>query len=367
MNIDLKDAEIVQAGLWDNPELSINQINVWHAGKEKQFSIELSQLIQTANKRRKSVNKEQASKEIAVQELEEVLRDLKVDLRKSVYELLYLQSFHQVLKRQAESFDRLIPAYKRQVEQNNVAKTELLRLQSFSLALENDINEAQSEINALQRLLKSLLNLDYVVILEIEDANDNVKNTGLLSLNDLIEYSIASRPDLRRQEKQVMYYEKSLVYEKSLRVPDITLNAAYDRHGGVWKDFAGVGISFGLPFFNRNQGGIKAAKIGRDQSQYLLQRYQNTVVHEVTEVFENYRQARQFYETTNKNELLSELDGMLEVYTSNLLNKNVSMLEYIDFMDTYKTNKQIVLMAKKQLNVLFEELQYVVGNYELGI
>jgi cobalt-zinc-cadmium efflux system outer membrane protein len=181
----------------------------------------------------------------------------------------------------------------------------------------------------------------------------------------LIEQSIASRPDLKRQEKQVIYYDKSLVYEKSLRVPDVTLSAVYDRYGGVWKDFAGVGISIGLPFFNRNQGGIRAAKIGRDQSQYLLQQQQNTVVHEVTEVFGNYQQACLFYKKTSENELLSELDGMLEVYTNNLLNKNVSMLEYIDFMDTYKTNKQIIFMAKKQVNMLFEELEYVVGNYEL--
>ena len=53
---------------------------------------------------------------------------------------------------------------------------------------------------------------------------------------------------------------------------------------------------------------------------------------------------------------------MLNVYTKNLLNKNISMLEFIDFMDSYKTNKETLLSARKKVNTQFEELQYTVGS-----
>ncbi len=43
------------------------------------------------------------------------------------------------------------------------------------------------------------------------------------------------------------------------------------------------------------------------------------------------------------------------------MNRNISMLEYIDFMDAYKTNKQTMLNAGKKVNMQFEELQYTVG------
>jgi cobalt-zinc-cadmium efflux system outer membrane protein len=52
---------------------------------------------------------------------------------------------------------------------------------------------------------------------------------------------------------------------------------------------------------------------------------------------------------------------MLDIYTRNLLKKNISMLEFIDFMDTYKSTKQMVLTAQKQVGVLFEELECAVG------
>lgn len=65
MNISLADAEMVQAKLWDNPELSVSSVNLWSSREQRnqletsafpkntQFSIELSQLIRTANKRGK--------------------------------------------------------------------------------------------------------------------------------------------------------------------------------------------------------------------------------------------------------------------------------------------------------------------------
>jgi cobalt-zinc-cadmium efflux system outer membrane protein len=362
MNIDVADAAVAQAKLWDNPELSVNQLNFWTEGaRNTEFSVELSQLIRTANKRGKLINKEKTAKEIAIQEFEDVLRGLKLELRNSISELVYIQSFREVLENQTESLNRLILAYKKQFEQNNVAKTELLRLQSSALELENELNEVKTEWNTQQKFLKSLLNLDYPVVIEVK-FNDELKTIDNLSLNDLIQKAMESRPDMKRGELQTQYYEKSLAYEKSLRVPDITLNGNYDRYGGVWKDFVGVGVSFEIPFFNRNQGNIKAAKIGRELSQYLVQQQQNTIQHEVTESFENYRLAYQFYKKINENELFAELEDMLEIYAKNLLNKNISMLEYIDFMDSYKTNKQTILASRKKLNMQLEELNFVVGN-----
>lgn len=379
LNVDIADAAISQAKLWDNPSLSISDINLWSTNSQRegekelipplfgsfarntQFSIELSQLIQTANKRGKLVSQEKVSKEIAIQEFEDVLRGLKIELRKSINEITYLQAYQQVLLQQNQSVNQLITAYKKQVAQGNIAKNELLRLQSSLLEIENEENELQTELNQQQKTLKTLLNIDPVLTIEIEDINTRSKNPDTISLADLLNQASEYRPDIKAQRLQVKFHEKSLAYEKAQRIPDLTVSANYDRFGGVWKDFIGFGISFDLPFLNRNQGNIKAAKINREQSQYLAEQQQSLAKHEVVEAFNNYAMAYRFYEKIKNNDLLSEIDGMLNVYTKNLLNKNISMLEYIDFMDTYKTNKETILTAHKKLNILFEELQYQVG------
>lgn len=374
MHIRLADAEIAQAKLWDNPELSIGSVNLWSTRKQReeieaggfpgntQFSIELSQLIQTANKRSKLVNREKISKEITVQEFEDVLRGMKIELRKLILETGYLQSYREVLSGQQKSLEQLISAYKRQVAQGNIAKSELLRLQSGLLELESEMNEIQTGLNEQQKSLKSLLHLPPFCVVEIEENNSDIINPDNISLASLLEKATGSRPDIKRQQLQTRFYEKALIYEKAQRIPDITLSANYDRYGGVWKDFTGFGVSLSLPLLNRNQGNIKSAEISLGQSRFLDLQQQNMAQHEVAEAFGNYVNAYEFHKKITGNELLLELDGMLDVYTKNLLNKNISMLEYIDFMETYKSNKQTVLSSRKNMYSSFEELQYTVGS-----
>lgn len=378
-DVDIADAAIAQAKLWDNPNLSVSDVNLWSTrsqrdgesevipplfgsfAKNTEFSIELSQLIQTANKRGKLVNREKVSKEIALQEFEEVLRGLKVELRNSVYEIQYSQAYLAILTNQRESLSRLIESHKKQVSQGNIAKNELLRLQSSFLELENEINEVLSDLNEQQKTLKVLLNVNPFTNLEIEEDRIPQKSPDSILLARLMELAEESRPDMKLYKLQTQYHEKSLAYEKSLRVPDLTISANYDRYGGVWKDFIGFGVSVDLPFFNRNQGNIRAARISRDQSLYLARQQQNVIQHEVAASYNNYVYTYAFYKKINDDSLLPELDNMLDTYTKNLQNRNINMLEYIDFMDAYRANKQTVLTARKKVSIQFEELQYTVG------
>jgi len=93
----------------------------------------------------------------------------------------------------------------------------------------------------------------------------------------------------------------------------------------------------------------------------MARQQQNKAQHEIAEFFNNYSKAYDFYNKIDNSNLSTEFDNMLEVYAKNFLNKNISMLEYIDFMETYKSNKQILLSAKKNLNIQFEELQHKTG------
>lgn len=375
-NIDIADAAIAQARLWDNPTLSIEGMNLWSTKSQRdeirdmatssfvkntEFSIELSQLILTANKRGKLIRREKVSKEIARQEFEKILRGLKAELRKSIYEIQYLQAYLNILMNQRQSVNQLVESHRKQVQQGNIAKSELLRLQSSLLDLENEINDTQLDLEEQRKTLKILLNIDPLTYIEVADDPDTVKNPDNIILSDLLYIADESRPDMKQYKLQTQYYQRSLDYEKSQRIPNINISASYDRYGGVWKDFVGFGISIDLPFFNRNQGNIKAAKLSLDQSQYLSQQQQSIIRHEIATAYNSYLHTYSFYKKIENNTLFSELDGMLDVYTKNLQYRNIGMLEYVDFMDTYKSSKQTMLTAKKNVSIQFEELQYTVG------
>jgi len=383
MNIPIAEAFLAQVKLWDNPNVSISNLNLWSTnkqregeaevipplfgsfGKNMEFSVELSQLIQTANKRGKLVRMEKVSKEMTIRQFEEFLRGLRAELRKTIAELVYLDAYFQVLNEESGSFSRLISTYERQVADGNVSRMELLRLQSALFDIENEKNEVEVERNAQQRVLKVLLCLEPDITIRIKPSDQKIFSPQQLSLSELIQTATDSRPDLKLQELETQYHEKSLVYERSQRVPDITLSVGYDRYGGVWKDFIGFGVNIDLPLFNRNQGNINMARISREQSMYRTQQHHNRVHNEIAEALNSYVLLYDFYRKIDENPLLHELDAMLDVYARNFLNRNISMLEYIDFMNTYRNNKQTWLNARKNLSVQCEELRYAVGELEI--
>jgi cobalt-zinc-cadmium efflux system outer membrane protein len=379
MNIGIAEAQVVQAKLWENPNFSISGVNFWNPSghgedgqpavpplfgsfaKNTQFSIELSQLILTANKREKLVAREKMAKDIAIEQFEMVLRGLKVELRKTIQQIVYLEEYFHVIENEQTKLDQLIDAYKKQVAQGNFSKSDLVRLQSSALELDNEANETQTALNEQTKTLKALLAADPLTKIVILEETSSIPDPDSIIIAGLFQKAEEYRSDLKINKLETQYFNKSLAYEKAQRIPNLTVSANYDRSGGVWKDFVGFGVSFDLPFLNRNQGAIKAACIAHEQSKYKEKQLANQVQQEVMEAYANYQRAYTFYQKVNSNELLAEADKMLGDYTKNLLNRNVSMIEFVDFMNTYKSNKQTALNAKRSMQMQFEELQYRVG------
>ena len=86
MNISISDAAITQARLWNNPTISVSDINLWKY-KEKEFSAELSQSVVISGKRSNFIKIEKISKEISMAKFEDLLLELKFELRKNISDL----------------------------------------------------------------------------------------------------------------------------------------------------------------------------------------------------------------------------------------------------------------------------------------
>ena len=361
MNVSIADAAIAEAKVWDNPELSVNDINVWSAGHEKQFSVELTQMVSLSARRAKLANVEKVGKEITIKQFEDLLRGLKMELRSSIAEIVYTQNVLSVIENQKKFLENVVSGYQTQYEKGNVAKNELVRLQTALFAIEGEINDTQTNFNTLQKTLKNLLAIDPSTVIVVAEDKSNLPPPVALNLNTLIETSLNSRPDLQMAMLQSEYHKKDIIYQKSLIMPDVSLGVNYNRYGGVWNNFYGLGVGMQIPIFNRNKGAIKTAQIQLKQSELLAEQSQKTLQNEIIESYRNYSNTYAFLERNLKNPALSELDQMLEVYTKNLLSRNISIVEYMDFMDSYRSTKEMLLNNQKELKLQFEQLQFSVG------
>ena len=374
-NIDIADAAIIEAKLLNNPTIGVGGLNFWNPngvaeemdfspatfGKGVVFSVELEQMITTAGKRRKLVNLEKMSKEIAVQEFEMFLLGLKTELRTILNETIYLQSYIEIVKFQQETVNKLVEVYKTQSSRGNIPKSELIRLQSSLIELESETIEIQTELNSLYKELKILLNISPETNILILGSEITTKNPNEISLIDLLEKAKNARPEFLLSDLNIKYNEKLLVYEKSQRVPDIALSLNYDRYDGLWRNFVSLGVSFDIPIFNRNQGNIKMAKIQIEQSNYYAEYQKNVIQQEIIEIYNKYKINYDFYKKIMDNDFSEDLENMFNAYSQQLLNRNINMLEYLDFMEAYKTTKQAILTAKKNLDTSFAELEFSVN------
>src|SRR5699024_9988617 len=94
--------------------------------------------------------------------------------------------------------------------------------------------------------------------------------------------------------------KKELVYEKSLAVPDVELSANYDRGGGIYPDFWGVGIAMDLPFFNANKGNIRKAEIAVEQEAVNQQQHVQEIQNTVYATYQSLMETSQFLKEIDK-------------------------------------------------------------------
>lgn len=375
LNIDLAEAQVIQAKLWPNPTLSVDEINLWSNGsaeelppifrdfgKTSQIAAEFEQVIITAGKRKKMIAMEKVAANMAKEYFEDFLRNLKVEFRNSLTQLQHTQAQQKIYSKQLFSVQKLLNAYSNQLQLGNISKSEYIRLKASELEYLKEIADLQKENNELQKELKTLMNIAPNVLIYISDESfvPDLKKIQTLNPTELINLALKNRPDLKASRLEEDYFSNSYKYEKAQRTPDVALKMGYDRAGNIMRDFIGVGFAIDLPFFSRNQGNIKSAQINIEKSKVITEEKSNKTQSEVIKTYQNLLVAEKLYKNIDA-DYEKDLDALLESHLKNFMQRNMSMIEYLDFVEAYLTNKKIILDSKKELNEHFEELQFVIG------
>ena len=374
--IQQAEAQIVQAKLWPNPEFSLDEVNLWTTknqlssgeripplfgdfGRNREFTAELSQLIETGGKRRKRVAMESVGRDMASVYFGQLLRELKTQLRKAFVELSYRQSYLDILKTQRVALDQLLLSFEKQFQQGNLNRQELIRLRALRLELNQQIVESKKEVHASQKDLMVLLHLPAGYYLKAEPEEiAPTSHLNMLRLESLVASAQAGRPDGRISSLGEEWAKKKYDYEYALRKPDWTLGMNYDRGGNFLLNFLGFGVKVDVPVFNRNQGAILESKIGIEKSKVEVQQTNKIIEAEVASAFRNLQISLAAFESLDANYQL-ELDTVFSNYTAHFARREINLVEYLDFFDAYIANKRTLLLTRKQLLDDWEELAFV--------
>ncbi len=368
-NIEASKALIVQAKLWDNPTLSTDQ-NIYDGGSKKffyhnnnlglgQVFVQLSQVFTTAGKRGKQVLVAKDNAQVQEAAFNDLMRNLRYNLQLDFSQLANLIDQAKVYQMEISSATNLVSGIQKSFDAGNTSMKDLIRLKALLFGLENDRVENSRQINDLQTELKTLLGAKETTYFTPIISDQQCQSTGL-DIPALIEQAKVNRADYLGNKYQLNSATHDLSYQKALAAPDITVGVAYDKNSSYAPNYYGLQIGLPLPFFNRNQGNIKSAEFTLKSQENTVKENELRLKNEVVSAVRQYQLTQELFSTQQAtfNEQYDKLFGnMLKSFKE----RQIGLIEFVDFFDTYKDTKLKILQQGYNLQKAIADLNFATG------
>lgn len=368
-NIQSQKAQVWQDRLWDNP-------NVWGeltaynrttgryfpldrgdssaAGGEVQITV--AQLIKTAGKRSRLVQLDKIGVEIAENVFYDLLRSLKFQLRTNYFLLWQYEKSAAVVQSELSAISFLIRGMREQVAKGNIAQKDLIRLQALQFDLQNMRKDFLSAAYQAESQLKVILRLPGSVTVHAVDEGEQLRSITVPKLDSVTSVALESRYDLKIAADSVRYAKQFLKWQKSFAYPDVQAHFAYVRYSNYIPDYRGLGLAVDVPTFNRNQGNIAQAKWDLKTVEAGFENNRVQAMNDVSSAYKQLLVTQQNIEEYDR-PFQSTFDEFFKGLILNYEKRNIGLIEFIDFFETYRDTKlqglnleQDFLQAKEQLN-----------------
>jgi len=364
-SIDSAKATVITAKLYDNPNFSYSNALYnfsTHNFFEPEMQVQASQLIRLAGKRNKSINLATSGIDIAQFQFYDLLRTLRFALRSDFYNIYFLEQSSKLYQIEISSLQAMVPAFDDEVKKGFMAPVDALRIKSQLYTLQAEYDNLQTTINNLQVEFKLLIRSnpsEYLIPLaEFPNLKSEVVSTT--NYQSLVDSALVNRPDLKTLNANIVFSNYNLKLQQAYAKPDITINANYDRLGSYVQDYNGIGVSLPLPFFNRNQGNIQNARIQTEVNKVAFESGLEKVKNEVTTNYINAARSEKLLMGFDP-AFEQDMENIIGQVTINFQKKNITMLEFLDFYDSYKENVlQLNQLRFNKISAL-EQLNFSIG------
>lgn len=354
-SINMADADILQAKIWELPQMSgyINGYNpqdkrFLDAGRAKGF--EVTQLIYMGGKKKNEIAFAKSNKELAQLQFSQLLVELRTQLHTNYYNLYYEKLKLENTNKQLGYMNDLLKAYKVQSAKGNVSLKDEVRLQSIVIQLNNDKVNINKNLLEFEQNLKVLSGITENIEPEISEEeaklvltaqpfgdNDELKRKALENNADYLFI-------LKLIDNSKLYAQ----WQKSLNVPDLNVGAEYDQASGTFNNEINLKVGIPIPLWKSNKGNVEKANYAIKQNQKNAEFQKLNLETKVQSAFQIWKtQYDQLAEIKSTD--LSNLDLVYDGMLKNFRNGNISLIEFTDFMESYRQTALQIYDMKNDL------------------
>jgi outer membrane protein, heavy metal efflux system len=365
-NIDISKALVQQARYWDNPVLNTDQ-NIYdgkffrHDNQYGQVFLQIQQLIRTAGKRNKSVKLANDQVLTAQQQFNDMMRNLKYLLRNDMATVYQLLQTDKIYTDEISAVEQLVKGMDAQLQAGNISQKDNIRMKALLFSLQSDQTDVQRQLADVQSDLGVLLQKTATTFiapdLSLQMKTDSIP---LLNLQQLLDSAKINRPDAQLAQTNLSIQQHNLAYQKALAVPDLNVGIEYDQRSSYITNYYGLAISLPIPILNRNKGNITAAQSAIKQAQTNVQQMQSQVEQDVSSAYNKLMIAYRLKLGTSS-DLQTKYDQLLQSMILSYRQRQVSLLEFLDFFGAYKDARQKQLQQDTNLRSAAEEINLSTG------
>jgi cobalt-zinc-cadmium efflux system outer membrane protein len=368
-SIDANRALVIQARLWPNPNFSVG--HTLYSGTLHQFfplgvndetTFGLSQTILLAGKRNKQIQLALANVKLTEFQFFDLLRTLKYTLRTDFFHIYYLRESARVYDEEIKALSQIVAAFTEQQGKGYISEKEVVRIKAQLYTFQSEYSDLINQVNDVESELRLILQVkpNFFIDPVPDTAGIGKLDPAQIPLTTLIDSAYHNRTDLQIARSNVDINQLNYNYQKALAVPDLSLSLGYDEAGSFLYNYYGIGASIDLPVFNRNQGNIKSAKAQIANTIATQRSVQATVEENVTASLQKAFAQQKLFRTIDP-KFYRDFDRLLHEVVSNYQRRNISILEFLDFYDSYKQNTLQLNTIQYNRISAFEDINYYTG------
>lgn len=368
-SIDANKALVIQARLWPNPNFSIGHTlysgtlkKFFPLGADDETTFGLSQTILLAGKRNKQIKLALANVNLTEFQFFDLLRTLKYTLRTDFFHIYYLRQSAKIYDEEIRALRQVVDAFSQQQGKGYISEKEVIRIKAQLYSFQSEYSDLINQINDVESELRLIVKVrpNFFIDPVADSVSINKLDAAQYPLTTLMDSAYRNRTDLQIARTNTNINQLNYNYQKALAVPDLSLSLGYDEAGSFLYNYYGIGASIDLPVFNRNQGNIKSAKAQIAGSMATQQNIQVTVEENVATSLQKAFAQQKLYQTIDP-KFYTDFQRLLHEVLSNYQKRNISILDFLDFYDSYKQNTlQLNTIGFNRVSA-FEDINYYTG------
>ncbi|OPB91073.1 transporter [Elizabethkingia miricola] len=364
-NINLADADIIQAKIWDLPEVTF-QANAYNPEGKKFFDIgrsknaTIQQLIYLGGKKKNEIEFAKSNKELAQLQFSQLLADLRSQMRETYYALYFEEKKLQSVDIQLRYMNDLLEAYRIQTQKGNTSLKDEVRLQSVVINLNNDKVTINNNILQQQQSMKVLTGINDTMLTGFadEEANKLMAMQPLMTVDEIKQKALDNNADYLFSLKTIDNNKTFLKWQKSLNVPDINVGGAWSQNGGTYNNEIDFTIGIPIPLWKKNKGNVVRAQVQIEQSQKTVEMKKQQLETQLDMAYQTWQNQYQQYFALKPQDM-DNLEVVYQGILKNFRKGNVSLIEFTDFTDSYRQTILQLYEMKKQIMISAEEINHL--------